>query len=42
MLYLEILKRVKHLILILNLANKIILKRADKYVALSNLSKYYT
>ena len=42
MLYLEILKRVKHLILILNLANEIFLKRADKYVALSNLSKNYT
>ena len=26
----------------LNLADKINLKRSDKYVALSNLSKYYT
>ena len=28
--------------LLLNLANKISLKRSDKYVALSNLSMYYT
>ena len=29
-------------ILLLNLADKINLKRSDKYVALSNLSMYYT
>ena len=28
--------------LLLNLADKIDLKRSDKYVALSNLSMYYT
>ena len=28
--------------LLLNLSNKINLKRSDKYVALSNLSIYYT
>ena len=28
--------------LLLNFADKIILKRSDKYVALSNLSMYYT
>ena len=28
--------------LLLNLTNKINLKRSDKYVALSNLSIYYT
>ena len=28
--------------LLLNLTNKITLKRSDKYVALSNLSIYYT
>ena len=28
--------------LLLNLSDKIILKRSDKYVALSNLSIYYT
>ena len=28
--------------LLLNLADKIDLKRSDKYVALSNLSVYYT
>ena len=28
--------------LLLNLTNKILLKRTDKYVALSNLSIYYT
>ena len=28
--------------LVLNLANKIGLKRCDKYVALSNISIYYT
>ena len=28
--------------LLLNLADKIKLKRSDEYVALSNLSKYYT
>ena len=28
--------------LLLNLTNKINLKRSDKYVALSNLSNYYT
>ena len=28
--------------LFLNLTNKINLKRSDKYVALSDLSKYYT
>ena len=39
-LYLWILKRVKHLILmlLLNLSEKINLKRNDKYVTLSNLS----
>ena len=31
-----------HGLLLLNLADKIDLKRSDKYVALSNLSMYYT
>ena len=31
-----------HGLLLLNLADKIDLKRSDKYIALSNLSMYYT
>ena len=31
-----------HGLLLLNLADKMDLKRSDKYVALSNLSMYYT
>ena len=45
MLYLWILEIVKKLIperLLLNLSDKINLKRSDKYAALSNLSIYYT
>ena len=35
-------KTSEHYRLLLNLANKLNLKGSDKYVALSNLSMYYT